>query len=229
MFKYLAYPPSPSKRRRETAYRQGLSLQLNLKNTTIPRGPIFIDPDVDTESAKTNTCPGLGSRATTPTTPTTTIDSNSGYKNSRSMLQPSTLATTTQTITPPMTPTRRSTRQARSPISHKNINYACENSAPPHPNNQQQSTPTTPKRKSPMLREQSPSCSSTNNNSTGLTPAMNRMLKPSRGKFRLIAEICMIFFCDCAKPCLLDCVTLMDVCMKERLNVCCVYYFSADR
>lgn len=175
-----AYPPSPSKRRRETAYRQGLSLQLNLKNTTIPRGPIFVDPDVDTESAKENTRPDLRSRATSPTTPITTVDSNSSYKNNRSLLQPSTPATTTQSITPPMTPTRRSTRQSRLPPSHKNINYACENKAPPHPNSQQQSIPTTPKRKSPVLREQSPSCSNTNN-STGLTPAMNRMLKPSRG------------------------------------------------
>ncbi|KAG9070581.1 AAA ATPase [Linnemannia hyalina] len=179
-----AYPPSPSKRRRETASRQGLSLQLNLKNTTIPRGPVFVDLDVDTESVKENTRPELRSRATTPTTPTTIIDSNVGNKN-RSLLQPSTPAMTTQTITPPMTPTRRSTRQSTSPPSRKNITYACENSAPPHPNSQQQSIPTTPKRKSSVLKEQSPSFSNTNNNSTGLTPAMNRMLK----RPRVLAEL----------------------------------------
>lgn len=180
--KYLEYPPSPSKRRRETAYRQGLSL--NLKYTSIPRGPLFADPDANTESIKENTHPGSRSRATTPTTPTTaTIDSSIGYKHNRSLLQTSTPTTTTQTVTPPMTPTRRSTRQSRSPPSDKNNNYACENSTPPHPNSQQQSIPTTPKRKSPVLRERSPSCSDTNhNNSTGLTPAMNRMLKPSKGK-----------------------------------------------
>ncbi|KAF9538682.1 AAA ATPase [Mortierella hygrophila] len=175
-----AYPPSPSKRRSETAFRQGLSLQLNLKNTTIPRGPIFVDLDVDTVSVKENTRPESRSRATTPTTPTTTIHSNIGNKNNRSLLQPSTPATTTQTITPPMTPTRRSTRQSTSPPSRKNITYACENSVPPHPNSQQQSIPTTPKRKSSVLKEQSPSFSNTNNNSTGLTPAMNRMLKRPR-------------------------------------------------
>ncbi|KAF9103103.1 AAA ATPase [Mortierella sp. GBA35] len=182
-----AWPPSPSKKRRETAYRQGL--QLNLKQTSIPRGPVFSDPDVvvDTESSKENTCPGLRSRASTPTTPTTPIpiDGHSSIKS---------LRTTTQTITPPLTPTRRSTRQSRSPSSNENNNtsnnssssssYACENSAPPHPNSQQQSIPTTPKRRSPVLREQSPSCSNINNNSsnnsTGLTPAMNRMLKPSK-------------------------------------------------
>ncbi|KAF8949028.1 AAA ATPase [Haplosporangium gracile] len=174
-----AYPPSPSKRRRETAYRQGLSLQLNLKHATIPRGPIFADLDVDTESTKENTRLKLRSRATTPTTPTTTIDSNSSYMHSRSLLQLSTSTATAQTIILPITPTRRSTRQSKSSPLDKNHSFACENSAPPHTNSQQ-SIPTTPKRKSPVLREQSPPYSNINNNSTGLTPAMNRMLKPSR-------------------------------------------------
>ncbi|KAF9907319.1 AAA ATPase [Linnemannia zychae] len=175
-----AYPPSPSKRKRETAYRQGLSLQLNLKQTSIPRGPVFAGSDVDTEATKENTRPaGLRSRATTPTTPTTAFDC--GYSG----VKLSTSTTTMQTITPPLTPTRRRSprNQSRSPPSDENSNYACENSAPPHVNNSNlQWIPTTPKRKSPVLREQSPLCSNINNsiNSTGLTPAMNRMLKPSK-------------------------------------------------
>ncbi|KAF9117322.1 AAA ATPase [Mortierella sp. 14UC] len=176
-----AYPPSPSKRKRETAYRQGLSLQLNLKQTSIPRGPIFAEADVDTEATKENTRPvGLRSRATTPTTPTTAIDR--GYSG----VKPTTSTTTIHTITPPLTPTRRQSPrgQSGSSPSDENSNYACENSAPLHFNNSnQQSIPATPKRKSPVLRDQSPSCSNSsnsNNNSTGLTPAMNRMLKPSK-------------------------------------------------
>ncbi|KAG0260888.1 AAA ATPase, partial [Linnemannia exigua] len=164
---------------RESAYRQGLSLQLNLKQTSIPRGPIFADSDMGTEE---NTRPGLRSRPTTPTTPTTAFDSsNNGIKLNRSLPQPSTpTMTAIQTITPPMTPTRRSTRrQSKSPSSTENINNACENSAPPHPNSKQ-SIPTTPKRKSPVLREQSSMYPNIGNNSTGLTPIMNRMLKPSK-------------------------------------------------
>lgn len=146
----------PSKRRRDTALRQGLSPQRNLNNSAIPRGTIFSDTDVETESTKENTRSGLGSSATTPAIPRTTIDKNSDYQNDRPLLQSSTPATTTHTITPPMALTRASTHQARFPPSHRNLNYACEKSASPQLSSQQQSIPTAAKRKSSMLREQSP-------------------------------------------------------------------------
>ncbi|CAO3575116.1 unnamed protein product [Mortierella alpina] len=144
----LAWPSSPSKRR---------SMNLSLTKSSIPARPNFADldseEDNDVTAGKEN---ALRHRAAT------------GKALASAQQGP-------QTITPPMTPTRRSPRKSLEKLDQESENRPFSNGL--------QQPPSTPKRRSRVLTPSSPSSSALNNNSnnsTGLTPALNRMLKPSK-------------------------------------------------
>ncbi|KAF9968626.1 AAA ATPase [Mortierella alpina] len=145
----LAWPSSPSKRR---------SMNLSLAKSSIPARPNFADLDSDEDhdaaAGKEN---ALRHRAAT----------GKALVNNAQQ-EP-------QTITPPMTPTRRSPRKSLEKLDQESENRPfCHGPQQP---------PSTPKRRSRVLTPSSPSSSALNNssnNSTGLTPALNRMLKPTK-------------------------------------------------
>ncbi|KAF9567698.1 AAA ATPase [Mortierella alpina] len=142
----LAWPSSPSKRR---------SMNLSLTKSSIPTRPNFADLDSDEETESAGKENRLRQRAGAGKA---LVDAQQGP----------------QTITPPMTPTRRSPRRSPEKLDQESENR-------PLPVGLQQ-PPSTPKRRSRVLTPSSPSSSALNNsnNSTGLTPALNRMLKPSK-------------------------------------------------
>ena len=144
-----AWPSSPSKRR---------SMNLSLTKSSIPARPNFADLDSDDDSNAAGKENRLRQRAAR------------GKALASSQQGP-------QTITPPLTPTRRSPRGSPEKLDQESENRPLLNG--------QQQPPSTPKRRSRVLTPSSPSSSALNNssnNSTGLTPALNRMLRPSKGK-----------------------------------------------
>ncbi|KAF9986527.1 hypothetical protein BGZ75_001704, partial [Mortierella antarctica] len=143
----LAWPSSPSKRR---------SMNLSLTKSSIPARPNFADLDSDED----NDAAGKENRL------------RHGAATGKSMMNSQ---QGLQTITPPMTPTRRSPRGSPEKLDQESENRPLSIG--------HQQPPSTPKRRSRVLTPSSPSSSALNsnsNNSTGLTPALNRMLKPSK-------------------------------------------------
>ncbi|KAG0256756.1 AAA ATPase [Mortierella polycephala] len=159
------WPPTPSKRRSGLFNKQH-SLNLSLKQSSIPAAPNFMglrDSDEENQLAeKENDIRNIDNQGAT------------AVDKSRPRAQ---------TITPPLTPTRRSPRQSTKAPQEKE-DVMSENCAPLNLSmNGNQQVPSTPKRRSRVLAPSSPSCASPtkgSSNTTGLTPLLNRILKPSK-------------------------------------------------
>ncbi|KAF9181653.1 AAA ATPase [Haplosporangium sp. Z 767] len=159
------WPPTPSKRRSGLFNKQH-GLNLNLKQSSVPAAPNFTglrDSDEENQLAgKENDIRNINNQGAT------------AVDKPRPRVQ---------TITPPLTPTRRSPRQSTK-TSQEKEDAMSENCAPLNlSTNGNQQIPGTPKRRSRVLAPSSPSCASPikgSSNTTGLTPLLNRVLKPSK-------------------------------------------------